>query len=208
MSAVENGPVEMLPDGTCRQEYLVGQPVNAPALPDPPAPARAATGTSTDTGPLSSCIQCQRSGSQGYTYVQYIDPINIIVNSIESYLFWQWNNCCVLGSTGGEIYTYYSTSGWNPPNPNSNSISYYCLSGGLSLTSAYFYNGIFCNLLTGTLGNSTYAQYNSVNFWGYSTGDFQGTWDTALVGYGPAQGCTNLLRRAVTIYYKCNYGNC
>lgn len=61
------------------------------------------------------------------------------------------------------------------------------------------HNGKMCNILIGTLGNSTYAQYNSVNFWGYNKRDFQGTWDTDLLGYGPAAGCTNALHRTWTV---------
>jgi hypothetical protein len=212
LSGIEASPVRFHPDGTCEQDYDVGQPVeHQPATIQPnasiaSAPEFTAVKASQKANQSQSLARSGAEASQprpeiwggtnsGYLYVYYLDPppLNLIVNSVRTNMSWSSDTCCLTSVQGSPNYTQLTSTGWSRVSDDFG--TYLTCELGSATAEASYVNLVFCGLFAGDW-TDTWVDYFYVSTYG-NNNDCNMT--TSFWALASGSSCARLLRRAFTI---------
>jgi hypothetical protein len=194
ISGIQAAPVKFNADGTCEQEYDIGEPIEPQPAPREPdkvhadALERLSSKTSIGTNNREFKPNLWGGSNSGYLSVFYLDPINITVNSVRTDMTWTSDTCCVTSVTGYGAFYKNEDTGWKEASHDLN--TYVSCEVGTATAMAHYYNPIFC------VGITTYADYYYVTTLGNNQTCRMDTSFYATV----SGGCSSLLRQGFTIY--------
>ena len=109
-----------------------------------------------------------------------------------------WDNQCITNQVAGSDKYQLTLSGWiNDSYGFVYGLHFYCpacANQAFATASADFYNPVFCAVVTGQPGATTFVMYDYVSDYGSPLGTTQYTWSATAFG-----GCSNALHSVVDL---------